>query len=142
MPRGLGVVQKKILVFLLGHLSASLTYSPYRRQQVFRQMDREFEKIDADSLRQAINSLYKNKLIDIKNNKDGSTKMTLLNEGRKRILNYKIDEITIKKPKKWDGKWRLVLFDIPKEKKKLREALRFHLKRLGFYQYQKSVFLH
>ena len=46
-------------------------------------MDREFEKIDADALRQAINSLYKNKLIDIKNNKDGSTKMTLLNEGRK-----------------------------------------------------------
>lgn len=40
---------------------------------------------------------------------------------------------------KWDGKWRFVLFDIPVKYTKARDALRFRLKALGFYQYQKSV---
>ena len=48
----------------------------------------------------------------------------------------------IKKSAKWDGKWRMVLFDIPDSDKKIREVLRFHLKRLGFYNYQKSVFIY
>lgn len=48
----------------------------------------------------------------------------------------------IQEPKHWDGKWRMVLFDIPSSMKKLRDNFRFHLKRLGFYQYQKSVFIH
>ena len=142
MPRGLGTVQKKILIFLLGHLSAALAHSSKQRYWTLRHMDRELEKIDANALRQAINSLYKNRLIDLKENLDGSTKMILLDAGKNKILNYKIDDIKIPEPKQWDKKWRLVLFDIPKNRKKAREAIRFHLKRLGFYPYQKSIFIY
>ncbi len=41
----------------------------------------------------------------------------------------------------WDGKWRMVAFDIPTQHKKTRDALRFSLKRAGFVQLQQSVWV-
>ncbi len=52
-----------------------------------------------------------------------------------------IDALKIKKPKKWDGKWRIVIFDISQLKKVYRELFRSKLKELGFYQLQKSVWI-
>ena len=43
--------------------------------------------------------------------------------------------------KKWDGKWRLIIWDIPESSRKQRDAVRWFVKKLGFYQLQKSVFL-
>lgn len=40
---------------------------------------------------------------------------------------------------KWDGKWRLVIWDIPEERKAVRDLLRYKLKQLGFTRWQKSV---
>lgn len=39
----------------------------------------------------------------------------------------------------WDGKWRLVIWDIPEKKRLARDLLRYKLKRLGFQRFQKSV---
>lgn len=41
----------------------------------------------------------------------------------------------------WDGKWRLVIFDLPEERKIRREALRRKLYELGFGQLQKSIYI-
>jgi phenylacetic acid degradation operon negative regulatory protein len=41
---------------------------------------------------------------------------------------------------KWDGKWRIVLFDIPREREKQRHVFRAKLKSMGFQMLQKSVF--
>lgn len=40
---------------------------------------------------------------------------------------------------KWDGKWRVVFFDIPEEFHKKRDSFRRCLKNLGFHQLQKSI---
>src|SRR3989338_8689079 len=46
--------------------------------------------------------------------KDGhDLKMALTKEGRERAGKYQIDDLFLERPKKWDGKWRLVIFDIP-----------------------------
>jgi len=53
--------------------------------------------------------------------------------------------LKIAKPKKWDGKWRVFIFDIPSYPKiynKAREALRDKIKTLGFFQLQKSVWVY
>ncbi|OGN11399.1 MAG: CRISPR-associated endonuclease Cas2 [Candidatus Yanofskybacteria bacterium RIFCSPHIGHO2_02_FULL_43_15c] len=42
---------------------------------------------------------------------------------------------------KWDGRWRLVIFDIPQELHRNRNRFRRILKTLGFYMLQKSVFV-
>jgi len=68
-------------------------------------------------------------------------KMILTNKGKEKLQNLMIEQIKIKKPKKWDGVWRIVMFDIPVKFSKARNTLRFHLKRLGFHQLQKSVWV-
>ncbi len=45
------------------------------------------------------------------------------------------------KNKKWDKKWRVVIFDIPQELHRERVRFRQKLKNLGFYMLQKSVFI-
>lgn len=45
------------------------------------------------------------------------------------------------KAKKWDGNWYLVSYDIPENKKKLREILRATLKKLGFGQVHQSLWI-
>lgn len=41
----------------------------------------------------------------------------------------------------WDGKWRVVIFDIPKELHTKRNQFRRRLKLMGFHMLQKSVFV-
>jgi len=42
---------------------------------------------------------------------------------------------------KWDGKWRIVAFDIPERRASLRDKLRSILKRAGFEKIQHSVWI-
>jgi len=74
-------------------------------------------------------------------NKKSQASITVTPKGRKQIYKYKLEKLTIRKPKKWDGLWRLILFDIPEHKRKARNALSRKLKILGLYRLQKSVFI-
>lgn len=136
-----GLIQKRLLILLYGALSLGLSYTPRQRSAVFAAINKEWSYVREESIRQAIRSLYKNKMISIKESPDGKIALGLLEKGRVKVLEYKLDDINIIRPATWDGHWRLVIFDIPKSKKKIREAFRKHLNRLGFYQYQKSVFI-
>lgn len=42
---------------------------------------------------------------------------------------------------KWDGKWRVVIFDIPEKKRAARDLLRYNLKSWGFTPWQQSVWV-
>lgn len=42
---------------------------------------------------------------------------------------------------KWDGAWRIVVFDIPEQNKRVRSVLRQTLRRLEFKPLQKSVWI-
>lgn len=87
----------------------------------------------------AIKRLERQKLISISEAK-GLTRIELLDKGRKRILTYRIEELKLKRSK-WDGVWRLVIFDIPEKRRVARDFLRAKLRELGFYQLQKSVLI-
>ncbi len=43
--------------------------------------------------------------------------------------------------KGWDGKWRVVFFDIPEAQRSFRDGLRLELKKLGFGMWQRSVWI-
>ena len=47
-----------------------------------------------------------------------------------------------KKPKRWDGKWRMLVFDIPETRRKVRTQIRLTLLNLGFYRLQDSVWVY
>ena len=42
----------------------------------------------------------------------------------------------------WDGKWRILMFDIPESKRESRDSLTNKLRNLGFIQFQKSVWVY
>lgn len=44
-------------------------------------------------------------------------------------------------PSRWDGKWRIVLFDIPEGKRPIRDYIRSVLKRYGFKEFQRSMWV-
>ncbi len=48
----------------------------------------------------------------------------------------------IPKPKRWDKKWRILIFDIREERKRLREKIRRTLVALGFRRLQDSVWVY
>jgi DNA-binding transcriptional regulator PaaX len=85
--------------------------------------------------------MKKQKLVEIKKETDDKITIQITKNGRKRLLEYNIDDLKIKIPKKWDKKWRIVSFDIPEKQKKAREALRHKLKELDFFPLQKSLFI-
>ncbi len=66
----------------------------------------------------------------------------LTDEGKKKAGYMQINDLKIKEPKKWDRKWRLVIFDITELKRGHREGFRGKLKELGFSYLQRSVWLH
>ena len=138
----LGPTSKKILLLLEGGLVLSLTRRPDIYFSIVKKIAKEWKKINERSLRDSIRKLYKSKMIDFRENQDGTVLTVLTNKGKKQILKYDIDKIEIKKPARWDKLWRLVVFDIPEDKNLGRKALAAKLKELGFYPMQKSVYIY
>ena len=99
-------------------------------------------KIDIARINQELKRLHKRGLIEIIKRKNGITNVKLTKEGKRKLARYKIDLLEIEKPKKWDGKWRIIIFDIPVKKNFARELLRRKMKNLGFYKLQASVFVY
>ena len=88
----------------------------------------------------AIEGMKKRKLVIIYE-KNGVDVVEITELGKKKVLSYDLENIKITRPNKWDGCWRIIIFDIPEKNKKARRALNFKLKNMEFFPLQKSVFV-
>lgn len=109
--------------------------------QVFKQFGGS-SKYSKKQIRSVMQSLERQRLIEYITEKNGKTIVKITKKGKSKLREFAIDLMEIKKLKKWDKKWRVVLFDIPMRFTKGREALRYHLKDLNFFQFQKSVWVY
>ncbi|GBE16254.1 CRISPR-associated endoribonuclease Cas2 [bacterium BMS3Abin15] len=100
------------------------------------------KKYTKKQLNNALGNLKRQKLIKVIKEKNGKFKIKLTNKGSKRILKLSLENVSVQKPKTWDKKWRVVIFDVPTEFNSAREALRNKMKDLGFKQLQKSVWVY
>ena len=89
-----------------------------------------------------IERLQKQGLISVVYKSDGRKLVFLTKDGEKLLDRYEILELKIKKPKKWDGKYRMVIFDIKEGKRRVRDDLRRWLEELGFLKLQNSVWVY
>jgi len=140
-------VAKKILKWLLIagaiYIAAS---SPYFALYLSRNLSQVLKKrklLDVKDSRfnNAFYYLKKRGYLDIRK-KNHQVYIALTREGRKKAGKYLIDDLAIKRQKKWDGKYRIVIFDIPNITRIKRDALRGKLKDLGFFRLQQSVWVH
>jgi len=63
-------------------------------------------------------------------------------KGHKYLKQKDKTKVVIPRPNHWDGKWRIVIFDISEKLRASRDALRSKLAELGFFQIQKSVYVY
>jgi len=129
-------------LFLFGVISIATT-SPYFLYNLMNIMfkSNRYSKDEIKKFRSAFNYAKKNGLISIQ--KDGyDVKITITEKGEASMKKFKIANLIINKPKLWDKKIRVVIFDIPNNQRIKRNAFRGKLKELGFYSIQKSVWLH
>ncbi|MFA6190366.1 MAG: hypothetical protein WC711_02510 [Candidatus Staskawiczbacteria bacterium] len=102
---------------------------------------RDLIKVNEKDFKNSITDLKKFRFIEKKRNYDGSILISLTEKGMLRVLNSKFRRLANKK-EAWDGKWRMVAFDIPEECRKGRNALRYKMCLAGFYELQESLFLY
>jgi len=100
-----------------------------------------FKKEEQQQVKDALKNLKRYEFIKQKENYDGSVLISLSEKGMLRALNLIFRRFDRRK-EKWDGKWRMVSFDIPVYCTKGRKALVYRLKSGGFYELQRSLFLY
>lgn len=103
---------------------------------------RRTRKYSPQQLRNSLYNLRRKGCVEIIREENDKIRINITNKGKKRIKEFSIEDISISKPKRWDKKWRIVIFDIPVKFNKAREALRNKLKNFNFYQLQKSVWIY
>lgn len=131
-------VKQKILLLLLAGVALGLSHSFGRQKRVYKEFARAWKSIDEQKLKDEIRQLYQSKLIERRQNADGSLTFMLTEKGKVKALTFHFGQMKLKK-KEWDRKWRLVVFDIPEKFRAGRDALRIKLRELGFYRLQKSA---
>ena len=132
--------KEKRLLLLLGGLAFGCSYTFGKQRMVLKTVSREWKKLNLKELREGISYLYRLEFIDKKESENGLIALSLTEKGKLKALNYQLENIKNKK-EKWDGKWRMVAFDIPEKHKGGRDALRRKLKKVGFCELQKSVLI-
>lgn len=81
----------------------------------------------------ALKRLRENGFVELIDDKQIAFRLT--DSGRDRALWEKMKMSN----EPWDGKWRVVIWDVPEKRRIARDLLRYKLKMLGFKQVQKSV---
>ncbi|MFA4890536.1 MAG: hypothetical protein WC587_02815 [Candidatus Paceibacterota bacterium] len=138
---GYATATKVVLaVIALAGIAFVMTAAPniFQALKVFKKSKRYSDK----QLRNAFYTLKRRGFIETIKEDNDKIKVRITKKGKEKIKEFSIDTLAISKPRKWDGKWRVVIFDIPNRFNRAREALRGKLKDLGFFQIQKSVWVH
>jgi DNA-binding transcriptional regulator PaaX len=140
-----GELAKEILLMIAAGVAIPAAFVmpniPFALKPLLKPMMKRCGLRKSESFIRSVTHLKRNRLVSIAE-KDGQQILTLSENGKKRVLLFDLQRMTIKKQKRWDGYWRIVIFDIPEGRKQGREALRSKLKQLGFYQLQKSCFIY
>jgi DNA-binding transcriptional regulator PaaX len=81
-------------------------------------------------------------LVEYRKNDKGVKCLRLTARGREKLKNYALKNLVIKKPWRWDKKYRVIIFDIKEFKRKTRDKLRRWLEHLDFIRLQNSVWVY
>ncbi|MCL5784645.1 MAG: hypothetical protein M1142_04825 [Patescibacteria group bacterium] len=89
--------------------------------------------VKKSALSQALKRLREGGLIELLSDEKLAYRLTDKGKEKAVLASLKFSE------KEWDGKWRLVIFDVPEKRRQARDLLRSKLKQWGFIIFQQSV---
>lgn len=74
--------------------------------------------------------------------RDGRRYARVTEAGARLLALESMREASVRKPKRWDGRWRVVIFDIPERRRGVRNRLRLFMQEYGFVRLQDSVWIY
>jgi len=124
----------EILKFILATQAAMIMPGSNSLYKMERNRDDFLDEIAKWRLRRSLKNLHQQGYI-----KNSNKNFKLTRKGYDQALFLLIHNLYVPIPKKWDGKWRIVIFDLPTKFSGDRNFLRRRLAGIGFIQIQKSV---
>ena len=145
MPRGFvrkGTLTSDTLLKIakVGGMVLIAGTSPYFLHRLAREFFKDTPE-DRRARARKVRELEQRKLINFTHLKGGEMRVELSQRGKKLVRQYDLEAMQIKKPPRWDGMWRIILYDIPTHHRKASDAFRRKLRSLGLFQLQKSVWV-
>src|SRR3989338_4182886 len=120
------------------NLLNSLANSPVILLDAFIEAGHAYDKRIYRAYAKSFYNLERYDYVEKKRDKKNQSFFHLTPKGRLSVLKYlHLEKLT----RKWDGHWRIVIFDVPEQYRKWRERLRFKLLALGFQALQESVYI-
>ena len=127
------IVDAIFMTFVVG----AFVTSPYAGYFLVRgAINYLFKKAD---LNRELKRLAKKQYVALTKTPDGwLAKIT--KKGKVKLKKIQFQNLSLKKPAKWDKCWRLFVFDVPEKHRSARDMMRKKLKNLGLFNIQRSVF--
>lgn len=139
--------QKKIIKLTAGEVLLrvfDLAVPFFEADQIYRvsahkyRAEREYDK---SNFSEKIKYLKRQGLIEsFVEGKDKFIEITA--KGLRKVKKCNLDNLKIVRPEIWDGRWRVVIFDVPEKHKNNRDTFRHKLLNLGFQKIQESIYVH
>lgn len=140
-------IQKVLLnsIYVVGGLSLALL-AP-NALQLLKQIDPSYKyrkKNPRYTVNTTISRLLEKDLIYFKNTQKGKfVRLTPKGEAKLREIDLSsVYEKQKRSGKKWDGRWRIIIFDIKENRRGVRDKIRRSLVEIGFYKLQNSVWVY
>jgi DNA-binding transcriptional regulator PaaX len=119
-------------------------YSDFSRKKANLRMRGQFKEFNLNdyfpsAVDKVVGRLLRAGIVEKLETSEG-LKIKLTEKGRRKVLFVRLNDL---KPKTgaWDGKWRMVFFDVEEHKRLKRDKLRQYLTKLGLKQMQRSVWI-
>lgn len=129
-------------ILLVSSLVGTTLIAPNAVQVIGKLFIRTCDQRDRDrQLRTIMHYMRRQGVITI-TEKGSHYEIRITEKGRQRLVKLDFDNLAIPAPAKWDGRWRIVMFDVPEKQTYGRRALSAKLQEIGFKLMQKSVWVH
>ena len=124
-----GMVSVVLLAPKMTRLLKHLDRPAKNRTQLYRRISQGLARLENDGL-VTVTGEYANRRVKI------------TEKGIKMLEKIEFGEHVISEPAFWDGKWRVLIFDINERRRRVRTQLRHLLDGAGFVRVQDSVWVH
>src|SRR3989344_1978764 len=129
-------------LYAMGALTAALVAPKMLKMFPVLNRGKNRRKEIYERTNQALYRLREKKLITFSKTEKGHPIVLLTERGRTEITKIVLRQYKISETVVWDGKWRVIIFDIREKRRRIRQKLRALLAGAGMVRLQDSVWIH
>ena len=139
--RRLRTLQKALLIAAVGGVMVATGAVPDFRKILKHLLTRKNDAKFRYQTTRSMQRLAANGLIMFEE-RDGKRYARITEVGKQVLAFESLRDKALQKPKRWDGRWRVVLFDIPERRRRVRNQLRRFMQEFGFMRLQDSAWIY